>query len=100
MDGGQDEFVYSGALLIREVAASKVLGKPVCTASFVITGAGIVDYIMGPQGQFQAKRICGEVSVMVQPSQAGGDVVQGVVVAVGLAVVVDQLLPGGLRVRQ
>ena len=100
MDGGHDQFMHASELLICEVAVGKVLGKPVCAADFVIAGAGIVDYIMGPQGQFQAKRICGEVSVMVQPSQAGGDVVQGVIVAMGLAVVGGQLLPDGLRVKQ
>ena len=87
MDGGQDEFVYSDALLVGQRAISKVLGKPVRTANFVIAGAGIINHIVGPQGQFQAERVFSEVSVVIQPAQAGGDVVQGVVVAMVLAVV-------------
>ena len=100
MDGGHDQFMHASELLIREVAVGKLLGKPVCAAGFVIGGAGIVDHILGPQGQFQAERVGGQVAVVIQPSQAGGDVVQGVILAVGLVVVGGQLLPGGLRVRQ
>ena len=87
MDGGHDQFMHASMLLIREVAVGKLLGKPVCAAGFVIGGAGIVDHIVGPQGQFQAERVFSEVSVVIQPAQAGGDVVQGVVVAMVLAVV-------------
>ena len=65
MDGGHDQFMHARVLLIREVADSKLLGKPVCAASFVIAGAGIVNHIVGPQGQFQAKGICGEMAIVV-----------------------------------
>lgn len=100
MDSGQDEFVYSDALLVGQRAIGKLLGKPVGAAGFVIAGAGIVNHIVGPQGQFQAERVCGQVAIVIQPGQAGGDVVQGVIVAMGFVVVGGQLLPGVIRVRQ
>ena len=65
MDGGHDQFMHASALQICEVAVGKLLGKPVGTAGFVIAGAGIVDYIVGPQGQFQAERVCGEMAIVV-----------------------------------
>ena len=100
MDGGQDEFVYAGALLVGQRAVGKLLDKPVCATGFVVGGAGIVDHIVGPQGQFQAEWVCGQVSVWIQPSQTGGDVVQGVIVAVGLAVEAGQLVPSGVWLGQ
>ena len=50
MDGGEDEFVHSGTLLVGQIAVGKLLGKPVCAAGFVVGGTGIVDDIVGPQG--------------------------------------------------
>ena len=77
-----------------------MLGKPVGAAGFVVAGAGIVDHIVGPQGQFNAQWVFGQVAVLILPVQAGGDVIQGVVVAMGLAIETGQLLPGGLLVGQ
>ena len=54
MDSGQDECVYSIALRVGQGAIGKLLGKPVCAAGFVVGGAGVVDDIVGPQGQFNA----------------------------------------------
>lgn len=100
VDGGQDEGVDAIFLMLCECAVLEMLSEPVSAAGFVVTGAGIVDHVVGPEGQFHGQRIVGQVAVVVQPLQAGGHVIQGVVAAMGGAVEGGQLLPDGIWLAQ
>ena len=100
MNGGEDEGVDAIFLILCECAVFEMLDEPDGAAGFVVTGAGIVDYVVSPEGQFHGQRIVGQVAVVVQPLQAGGHVIQGVVVAMGFAVEGGQLLPGGIWLGQ
>ena len=100
VDGGQDEGVDAIFLMLCEGATREMLGEPVGAAGFVVAGAGIVDHVVGPERQLHGQWIVGQVTVVVQPLQAGGHVIQGVVVAMGFTVEGGQLLPDGIWLAQ
>lgn len=90
--GGHDQVMHALAAGRIDAAGRQGLDRPVRRACFVIVALHVVDGVVEPQGQLDIGRLLGMRAQRVEQRQALGEVLQRVVMALGLVPRAQQLL--------